>query len=453
VCGREAIVTSKGTRGENFRMKPASSIIVLWLTLLPPNVDSFSAHLSRPWEPPTPSNVLLLMGKKRSKYSKAGDESSTEQKASATDDDVEATMEQDDPVRENSTAMDARDNDGHESMSLQDDHVAIETPQVFVATASSSPALAAAVTGASTTSTPITPTPTVLSCWRPLLAMTRPSNFLGVVMFHLLGTHLATKGTKESMTLLLSTPTMCVVLFTLLLTSATSMVVNDYYDTKLGVDSLKRNKPLVIGHVPMAVAKRFLYYLYAALLFSLTVVPGVPARLSVVVGLMLTFWYTKHLKPITWLKNVVCASLMALSPLTSGSAALATASANKWHVLTVLPLWRLTGMLFCGFLGREIMMDINDVVDDRLHKVKTVPVKYGRKFAAQVSLVATAVMAGLALAGKESSRQLVFAGIGSSWMLYRAWQVLRVQGEDRVVVDRAVEDGKLAVMMLLASFV
>jgi 4-hydroxybenzoate polyprenyltransferase len=233
------------------------------------------------------------------------------------------------------------------------------------------------------------------------------------------------------------------------------MVVNDYYDTKLGVDSLKRNKPLVVGHVPMAVAKRFLYYMYAALLFSLTVVPGVPARLSVVVGLMLTFWYTKHLKPITWLKNFVCASVIALSPLTSGCAALAIANSNnnKWHILTVLPLWRLTGMLFCGFLGREIIMDINDVVDDRLHKVRTVPVKYGRKFAAQVALVATAVMAGLAVAGKESTRQLVLAAVGSLWMLYRAWHVLRVQGEDRGVVERAVEDGKLAVVMLLASFV
>jgi hypothetical protein len=39
------------------------------------------------------------------------------------------------------------------------------------------------------------------------------------------------------------------------------------------------------------------------------------------------------------------------------------------------------------------------------------------------------------------------------WMLYRAWHVLRVQGEDRGVVERAVEDGKLAVVMLLASFV
>ena len=98
-------------------------------------------------------------------------------------------------------------------------------------------------------------------------------------------------------------------------------------------------------------------------------------------------------------------------------------------------------------------MDINDVVDDRLHKVRTVPVKYGRKFAAQVALVATAVMAGLAVAGKESTRQLVLAAVGSLWMLYRAWHVLRVQGEDRGVVERAVEDGKLAVVMLLASFV
>ena len=272
-------------------------------------------------------------------------------------------------------------------------------------------------------------------------------------MFHVLGTYLAIKGTKESLTQLLSTPTMCVVMLTLVLTSATSMVVNDYYDTKLGVDSLRRTRPLVSGSVPMAVAKRFLYYLYAALLLSLALVPGVPARLSVVIGLMLTFWYTKHLKPITWLKNVVCASLIALSPLTSGSAALAGIHQSTWHVVTVMPLWRLTGMLLCGFLGREIMMDITDVADDRLHRVRTVPVKYGRKFASLVALLATGLSVLLALLGKESPRQWAFAGLGSVWLLTRAWQVWRVNGEDQNVVDRAIEDGKKSVLLLLASFV
>lgn len=409
--------------------------LFLWipLTVIPESVHGFSAHLSRPWEPPT-NSLSIMLGKKRYQQ---------EQQVSATDD-------EDDDDDKQTLPEETTEDDGYESMTLQDNHALLEPHRVFVA---SGTAHTAAMTEISTSTTilPVQPTATVLSCWRPLLAMTRPSNFLGVVLFHILGTYLATKGTKESLTLALSTPSMCVTLLALLLTSATSMVVNDYYDNKLGVDSSKRNKPLVGGQVTMKITKRFLYYLYATLLLCLTVIPGVPARLSVVIGLMLTFWYTKHLKPITWLKNVVCASLIALSPLTSGSAALAgQPHLGTWHVLTVAPLWRLTAMLFCGFVGREMMMDINDVVDDRLYKVRTVPVKYGRKVASLVTFITTLCMAILALV--DSSR-VALAGIGSAWMIYRAWQVYNVQGQDRIVVDRAIEEGKWSVLLLLASFV
>ena len=111
---------------------------------------------------------------------------------------------------------------------------------------------------------------------------------------------------------------------------------------------------------------------------------------------------------------------------------------------------RLTAMLFCGFVGREMMMDINDVVDDRLYKVRTVPVKYGRKVASLVTFVTTIFMAILAML--DSSR-VALAGVGSAWMIYRAWQVYQVQGQDRIVVDRAIEEGKWSVLLLLASFV
>ena len=108
---------------------------------------------------------------------------------------------------------------------------------------------------------------------------------------------------------------MVVVALALLLTSASSMVVNDYYDARSGVDArnmltralaagggvggggsgsaspgLDMDKPLATGAIPMSVAKRFLSYLYAALLFCETAVPGVAARMTVIGGAMLTFW-------------------------------------------------------------------------------------------------------------------------------------------------------------------
>ena len=111
---------------------------------------------------------------------------------------------------------------------------------------------------------------------------------------------------------------------------------------------------------------------------------------------MLTFWYTQHLKPKTWLKNTVCASLIALSPLASGVAAMAY---TQIPPSGVTPLLRVVSMLFVGILGREMTMDINDVQDDMKHGVRTVPVVYGRKFASTIGLICSLGVAGLALSG------------------------------------------------------
>lgn len=357
--------------------------------------------------------------------------------------------------------------------------------------------------------------PTVKSCLKPLLKMTRPSNVPGVILFHILGVHLALKsGNVAPLTsaavaspsyksVFLSTllrPSMMVVLLTLLLTSATSMVVNDYYDARSGVDAAKARssaarkrllgemadvkssaelsaKPLATGEVPMRVAKRFLSYLYATLMISVAFVPGSSARLSVALGAMLTFWYTQHLKPRIWLKNVTCAALIALSPLTSGSAALhLTNPLNGSIVRAMTSLGRLILVLFSGFMGREILMDVLDCESDRAAGVRTVPVRHGRRYATRTALGFTASMSALAviapavqlwnaLGGLEGPlsiakawatpalRRSLLAVSASGWMVWRVARVVSTEGNDLDLIERAVEEGKMSVLLLLASFV
>ena len=305
---------------------------------------------------------------------------------------------------------------------------------------------------------------TMRSCLPDLIAMTRPSNLPGVVLFHLLGIYLTTNATGNALWKILKAPSMIVTLLALLLTSATSMLVNDYYDYKLGHDSFKSNKPLTTHKVSLLVVKRFLSYLYAAALFCVAAgIPGMVARTSVVTGLMLTFWYTQHLKPKTWLKNTVCASLIALSPFTSGAAAISYTNAS-WMNLT--PLLRVTAMLFVGILGREITMDINDVDDDMSHDVRTVPGVYGRKFASTIGLLCNIGVAGFAMFGPvmeclstptmtttvSSLRRLGMATVGSLALIRRSWQVCQSKGLDRSIVTKSVDEGLLTVVFLLASF-
>ncbi len=205
---------------------------------------------------------------------------------------------------------------------------------------------------------------------RQLFLLCRPMNFPAVAIFHVLGANMAVELWMRSTTTmaaaastssssprlllsLLADPSMMVVLLSLLLVTSTSMITNDYYDARDGVDMPDdADHPLAIaeaarkggsgnvdgaGVVPMSVAKIFDSYLYAILLLSSAFVPGATSRLMVLGGAITTYLYTVHLKPRTWIKNVSCAGLVAISPLTSGLAA--------WHVLCDIgrrPLYSVT---------------------------------------------------------------------------------------------------------------
>lgn len=258
--------------------------------------------------------------------------------------------------------------------------------------------------------------------------MMRPVNFPVVSLFHVLGVHLTVrlwKATQPSImaaaaaassssaaapmmmsTLaLLKHPSMMMVLLSLLLVTSTSMITNDYYDARGGVDTDKH--PLVSGSLSYNIAKTFDSVLYAALLLSSAFVPGVVPRLAVLSGAIVTYLYTVHLKPKTFIKNYSCAALVALSPVTSGLAArevlnssllsyYATSGAGSsnltntnipdWRILAASPLSFLVVALFAGITSREILMDITDRESDGNAGIRTIPVRYGTAAAAKAAL-------------------------------------------------------------------
>lgn len=191
--------------------------------------------------------------------------------------------------------------------------------------------------------------PSILISFPTLWAICRPNNFIGILMLHTLGTYLAINRSNTYLVKTLLHPQQIAVLLALLLTSATSMMVNDYYDIRSGVDSHKVRKP----KAPPRVMKRVLGLLYAPLLLITAVVPGISARLILLSGAMLTFLYTEHLKPVTWVKTIICALLIAISPLTSGLAAISLGFSPPSKIMCKFSidnsLLRLVTMLFCGF--------------------------------------------------------------------------------------------------------
>lgn len=305
--------------------------------------------------------------------------------------------------------------------------------------------------------------------------LTRPSSLPGIVMFHMLGVYLALGDSPSNnyWAFLLYQPGLWLTLLAIIHVSSTSMLINDYYDAKLGRDALKlqqlnKHKALVEGDISLPLTKRFLTYLYAMALVITSFLPGAFTRLLVNGGLMLTYLYTVHLKPIPIVKNVVCALLVALAPLTSGSATVALMVQKQTSVWSVKPLWRLFGALFCGIMARELMMDCNDIVTDRAAGIRTVPVLWGCTQASALSLLVTSIMALILcippgieiwqarrLASHHTAvlTRLALAFGASGWTFWRSWQVFRSEGKEQAVIHRAVTDGLFTVALLLASFI
>jgi 4-hydroxybenzoate polyprenyltransferase len=408
-----------------------------------------------------------------------------------------------------------------------------------------SSALASAVAASTTIRTTFPDKiPTIWSCRHDLFQMIRPNNIPGIILFHMLGVYLVlvhaltTAGTISNIvvpnywTILLKEPVIWLTLISTNLVSATSMVVNDYYDAKLGRDTLKQHHQQQIklhhnigtgggnddpsitdssnndnivndstdtkwilhpvnGMWNKLVTRRLLMYMYSISLCIATCLPGIPTRLSVNIALMMTYMYTVHFKPITLMKNIVCATLIALAPWTSGSSTLyllqqqyninivATGSSSLSSVLhggvwAIPSLWRLFGVLFTGVLGREILMDCNDVVADRASGIRTVPVVYGCQIASYVAAFTTGIMTYLSIASPlqqllslSSSiasmaspiwttapfRRLALAGLGCVIQLNSMRRTLQTKGTNKLVIDQMIEQNLFTVVLLMASFV
>jgi 4-hydroxybenzoate polyprenyltransferase len=370
---------------------------------------------------------------------------------------------------------------------------------------------------------------------RKLLQLCRPINFPVVVILHLLGvhqsvqlyqkSHMIAATTTSSTSLfvtLLKDPAMLMVLLSLLLVTSTSMITNDYYDAREGVDSPYDSRhPLAAAAaaaaadavttmphhgnstitervIPLSVAKNFTKCLYGILLLSSAFVPSIMARILVLSGAMITYLYTVHLKPITWIKNISCAALVALGPITSGCAAWPVLHSNSvigsdsavlsWFCILQSPLSFLVLSLFFGIMGREVLMDIIDYVGDARAGIETIPVRYGKRIATNVALVCSTLSSmsacvmpmwilfsrmlkttrgggsplGLNTGGmtptlivfvqKSEARRLLLSLVGSGMLLRRIYDVWWTNGEDNTLVNRAIDESLLSVLLVLASF-
>jgi len=157
---------------------------------------------------------------------------------------------------------------------------------------------------------------------------------------------------------------------------ASCMVLNDIHD--LPIDKINNpERPLVTGEVSIRAAKRIVIGL---LLFGEALnIRFIPKSLQYVSRLSSLFalLYTPFFKRAVVLKNAACAALIASSVLFSGFTAVNEIKTGK-HLSLLLVA---TNMIFLGSFTSEILLDISDEVGDRINRLKTLPIVYGKDFA------------------------------------------------------------------------
>ena len=299
---------------------------------------------------------------------------------------------------------------------------------------------------------------------RGLWTMCRPNNFGFVLILHLLGI-LQVSGSNFLNTIVSSTSTSWPVILALVLSSCASMVINDIHDAISGVDSLNEininvyNKPLVSGIVTQTQARQFLNTLYAAIAAVVIVgVKGIAGKMFFILNAIITSIYTPHLKPVTWLKNAVCAMLVAGIPICSATVALTTQGRSYLNLMRVVPLF---SALYLQIFAREMVMDLKDYDGDKAAQIQTVPVKYGRKYASKIALNAVGLMGIVSIFSKLALRnemsfsgfvvRILLASVGSLSMIKAMNEVRVVEGSD-YLKNIAFIDNNIGMMMVLASF-
>lgn len=221
----------------------------------------------------------------------------------------------------------------------------------------------------STTTT--TPRTTMAAQAKAIFQMCRPKNLPACVLIHVVALRIiqAAVASDSSLSALFFSPGVLATLSALLLITSVSMLLNDYYDSKSGVDmeneGIGEDKPLVTGVLPRAVVRQVITLMCIAIITSTFNVPSNAAKFGIVASGVAVYYYTEYIKPITWVKNICCATLIAASPIVSALAAFQqlvrdNKAAATLDATALVPLGRMVLSMFSWSMSREIVMDIRD---------------------------------------------------------------------------------------------
>lgn len=246
----------------------------------------------------------------------------------------------------------------------------------------------------------------ILALWR----MSRPQNIPMSMLLVLAGAFGAGGSAWLSMPGVRAQVLLCIFITVLVTTS--SCVVNDYYDFLSATDSEESqgSRPLVKGDISAPEVKRVLKWVYFIVLVCICFVETSALRIYVLLNAVLTYLYTKALKPRGFMWKNGCVSLIIAMAIGLGAVAVQSETAGSLArgLATVFPAMVAT---FFGIFAREVIMDVSDVEGDTAAGIRTLPVVAGPTAALRCArLLTLPVLAAQLVALSASGRELVAPG-------------------------------------------
>lgn len=203
------------------------------------------------------------------------------------------------------------------------------------------------------------------------LKITRPEGLPYEFAMPLFGSYLATK----SLSVIINPYALLMGIISAIVAS-NSMVINDYYDYKLGTDTEKKNKVLNNNELTSEEVLYFSTYLVITSYYLCSLIANNMIRDIISNTIIFTYLYTPVFKNIPLIKNVIVALIITQAPLTG-----ALIVGGNYHNVFPAIIY-----LFNFIMWQEIMLDIMDINGDKKNNINTIPVLYGYKKANIIGL-------------------------------------------------------------------
>lgn len=202
-----------------------------------------------------------------------------------------------------------------------------------------------------------------------LSTLIRPINILPTLFLTLFGGWVV----HPSCTLFLLPKFLITMMDTVIIMSS-SMVINDIYDVEIDKNN-NPNRPLVKGTITIPEAILFsVFLLTLAEYFNLSLLSS-NLQWVVHVSILNIILYTPVFKKITFVKNLSCASLVALSIFFGALSTDTLLGINHGFTIITISL----SLVFLGSLYNELLLDMCDLEGDKQHNIYTIPVLFGNK--------------------------------------------------------------------------